>query len=167
MVQPLVVGILIVSILSLLFYHYRHFLFYSMSFVIFVLSHWFIGQTQSKAEWLLGYTHAQMSYHKALEVLGVSEAVVEEDRARRLGELGVWGGTMHDNFIREGDDVCGGFFTKRRRSASQDSTSLGITLPGTVVFPPTTVRQETTGAGITWSYVYCLGFEADDQYKNA
>lgn len=103
-------------------------------------------QTQSKAEWLLGYTHAQMSYHKALEVLGVSEAVVEEERARRLGELGLNGRTsMSDSFIvREGDDICRGFFTKRRRSASQDATSLGITLPGTVVFPPTTVRRKPT-----------------------
>lgn len=97
--------------------------------------------TQSKAEWLLGYTHAQMSYHKALEVLGVSEAVVEEERARRLGELGLasWGGTSLSSEAcagQEGDDMCGGFFAKRRRSASQDATPLGTTLPGEVAFAP-------------------------------
>lgn len=102
-------------------------------------------KTHSKAEWLLGYTHAQMSYHKALEVLGVSEAVVEEERARRLGELGLasWGTsrTRSDGgFGQEGDDLCGGFFAKRRRSASHDSASLGTTLPGEVAFAPTHVR---------------------------
>lgn len=119
-------------------------------------------QTQSKAEWLLGYTHAQMSYHKALEVLGVSEAVVEEERARRLGELGLasWGGTSLSSEAcagQEGDDLCGGFFTKRRRSASQD-TPLGTTLPGEVAFAPAHVRPEAIKRRFcTVSYTrYCI-----------
>lgn len=93
---------------------------------------------QSKAEILLGYTVKQMSYQKALEVLGVSEAVVEEERARRLGELGL--GLSQGSIIHEGEDICGGFFIKRRRSASQDGVSLGTTLSGEVAFGPTHVR---------------------------
>lgn len=31
------------------------------------------SQTHSKEEWLLGVTYAQMSFHKALQVLGISE----------------------------------------------------------------------------------------------
>lgn len=113
-------------------------------------------QTQSKAEWLLGYTHAQMSYHKALEVLGVSEAVVEEERARRLGELGLasWGGmSFASNSIagQDGDDLCGGFFTKRRRSASHDAASLGTTLPGEIAFGQAHVRSQLK-EGQQWYY---------------
>lgn len=78
-----------------------------------------------------------MSYQKALEVLGVSEAVVEEERARRLGELGL--GLSQGSIIHEGEDICGGFFIKRRRSASQDGVSLGTTLSGEVAFGPTHV----------------------------
>ncbi|CAN0136888.1 unnamed protein product, partial [Hapterophycus canaliculatus] len=94
--------------------------------------------TNSKEEWLLGVTYAQMSFHKALQVLGISEAVVEEERARRLGELGFggWGSTSDGFSAQEGDDMCGGFFTKKRRSSSQE---LGTTLPGEVAFAPTHV----------------------------
>lgn len=68
------------------------------------------------------------------------EAVVEEERARRLGELGFggWGPTSDGCSAQEGDDTCGGFFTKKRRSSSQE---LGTTLPGEVAFAPTHVRQ--------------------------
>lgn len=104
-------------------------------------------QIQSKAEWLLGYTHAQMSYRKALEVLGVSEAVVEEERARRLGELGVasWGAARSGAgglSGREMDDRCGGFFTKRRRPSQDAESTLGTTLPGEIAFAPAHVRPE-------------------------
>lgn len=93
-----------------------------------------------------------MSYHKALEVLGVSEAVVEEERARRLGELGLasWGGgaSGSDCFAgQEGDDMCGGFFAKRRRSVSHDGASLGTTLPGEVAFGSAHVRNQGCGTG--------------------
>lgn len=87
-----------------------------------------------------------MSYHKALEVLGVSEAVVDEERARRLGELGLasWRASTtrsEGSFGQEGDDLCGGFFAKIRRSGSHDgaSAALGTTLPGEVAFAPTHV----------------------------
>lgn len=86
-----------------------------------------------------------MSYRKALEVLGVSEAVVEEERARRLGELGLasWASTAGSDAAvgREADDTCGGFFTKRRRSVSQEAAILGTTLPGEVAFAPTHVSM--------------------------
>eukprot|EP00903_Cladosiphon_okamuranus_P017456 g16078.t1 len=91
--------------------------------------------THSKEEWLLGVTYAQMSFHKALQVLGISEAVVEEERSRRLGELGSgWWGTSEGH---AGEETCGGFFAKKRRSSSQE---LGITLPGEVAFAPTHTR---------------------------
>lgn len=89
---------------------------------------------------MLGYTVKQMSYQKALEVLGVSEAVVEEERARRLGELGL--GSSGGSVRQDGEDMCGGFFGKRRRSSSQDGVSLGTTLPGEVAFAPTHVSVE-------------------------
>lgn len=91
-----------------------------------------------------------MSYHKALEVLGVSEGVVEEERARRLGELGV-GVASRDKGIAWGpgdivaqggnEDKCGGFFAKKRRSMSEDGV-LGTTLPGEVAFAPNHVRKQ-------------------------
>ena len=72
---------------------------------------------------------------------------MEEERARRLGELGLasWGGTTLSSEAcagggQEGDDLCGGFFAKRRRSASQDAPPLGTTLPGEVAFAPAHVR---------------------------
>lgn len=102
-----------------------------------------------------------MSYHKALEVLGVSEAVVEEERARRLGELGLasWGGTTLSSEAcagQEGDDLCGGFFAKRRRSASQDATPLGTTLPGEVAFAPAHVRPINRGNKKEILYYCCI-----------
>lgn len=106
-----------------------------------------------------------MSYHKALEVLGVSEAVVEEERARRLGELGLasWGGTSLSSEAcagQEGDDLCGGFFAKRRRSASQDATPLGTTLPGEVAFAPAHVRPEAMKYEILYlnTASYCCSY---------
>ncbi|CAM9167134.1 unnamed protein product [Scytosiphon promiscuus] len=95
--------------------------------------------THSKEEWLLGVTYAQMSFHKALQVLGISEAVVEEERARRLGELGFcgWASNSYGLSGQEGDGSCGGFFTKRRRSSDQE---LGTTLSGEVAFAPTHTR---------------------------
>lgn len=72
----------------------------------------------AKVEWLLGCTVEQMSYKKALEVLGISEAVMEEERAKMLGGLGVraWAnpanstGTVDRN---ENAGSCGGLFGKR------------------------------------------------------
>lgn len=47
----------------------------------------------TKAEWLLSLSVEQMSRLKALEELGVSQAMLEEDRGRILGDLGIprWG----------------------------------------------------------------------------
>ncbi|CAM9945298.1 unnamed protein product, partial [Ectocarpus fasciculatus] len=90
--------------------------------------------TPSKEEWLLGVTYAQMSFHKALQVLGISEAVVEEERSRRLGELGSGGsggGASECGAGQEADDTCGRFFIKKRRSSIEE---LGTTLPGEVAF---------------------------------
>lgn len=75
-------------------------------------------------EWLLGCTVEQMSYKKALEVLGISEAVMEEERAKMLGGLGVraWanppastGGTVDRN---QNAGSCGGLFGKRSHGHS-------------------------------------------------
>lgn len=89
-----------------------------------------------------------MSYQKALEVLGVSEAVVEEERARRLGELGLASWTSAAGSYRSGhegrEDLCGGFFAKRRRSCSHDVVSLGTTLPGEVAFASSHVSVRQT-----------------------
>lgn len=102
---------------------------------------------QSKAEILLGYTIKQMSYQKALEVLGVSEAVVEEERAKRLGELGLSslstggnGGGPEMGVPEVNDDSCGGFFIKRgRSSSSHDEVSMGASVPGEVALGSTRV----------------------------
>ncbi|CAM9121155.1 unnamed protein product [Discosporangium mesarthrocarpum] len=90
----------------------------------------------AKVEWLLGYTHSQMSYQKALEVLGVSEGVVEEDRARRLGGLGVgtWASIKE---VKNEAELCGGFF-KRRRACSHDA--LGMSWTGDTGLEPTQSR---------------------------
>lgn len=42
-----------------------------------------------EVEWLVGCTTEQMSYRKALEVLGVTQAMLEEERSKILGGLGV------------------------------------------------------------------------------
>ncbi|KAG5188817.1 hypothetical protein JKP88DRAFT_303608 [Tribonema minus] len=47
-----------------------------------------IPRKLSKEERLLGLTKSEISFCKALEVLGVDMAIVEEERARRLGQLG-------------------------------------------------------------------------------
>ena len=64
---------------------------------------------------------------------------MEEERSRRLGELGSggWGGGSEGFAGQEVDDTCGGFFSKKRRSSSQE---LGVTVPGEVAFAPTHVR---------------------------
>lgn len=68
-------------------------------------------------------------------------AVVEEERSRRLGELGAgWWGTAEDH-AGAGEETCGGFFAKKRRSTSQE---LGTTLPGEVAFAPTHVSRFAT-----------------------
>lgn len=63
-----------------------------------------------------------MSYKKALEVLGISDAVMEEERAKILGGLGVraWGnppisaGTVDvDENRSAGRPSCGGLFGRR------------------------------------------------------
>lgn len=89
---------------------------------------------------MLGYTKAEMSYHKALEVLGVSEAVVEEERCRRLGELGLssWTSTASTgNGGHDADESCGGFF--RWRGTSNCDPLLGTTLSGDEAFASTNV----------------------------
>lgn len=63
------------------------------------------------------------------------EAVVEEERSRRLGELGSGGsggGASECGAGQEADDTCGRFFIKKRRSSSMQE--LGTTLPGEVAF---------------------------------
>lgn len=94
----------------------------------------------AKVEWLLGCTVEQMSYKKALEVLGISEAVMEEERAKILGGLGVraWANPANSTGTADRNQnggSCGGLFGKR---------SHGHTLhPGSVrVFDmaPTEVR---------------------------
>lgn len=101
------------------------------------------AQAHSKVEWLLGYTKAEMSYQKALEVLGVSEAVVDEERSRRLGELGLtsWASTAAAAVGHDVEDTCGGFFGKRRGAAAQDNAILGITLTGDEAFAATNVSR--------------------------
>ncbi|CAM9111946.1 unnamed protein product [Ectocarpus sp. 12 AP-2014] len=97
--------------------------------------------TPSKEEWLLGVTYAQMSFHKALQVLGISEAVVEEERSRRLGELGSGGSGGRASECgagQEAEDTCGRFFIKKRRSSTEE---LGTTLPGEVAFANSRVLQ--------------------------
>ncbi|CAN0535907.1 unnamed protein product, partial [Ectocarpus sp. 12 AP-2014] len=97
--------------------------------------------TPSKEEWLLGVTYAQMSFHKALQVLGISEAVVEEERSRRLGELGSGGSGGRASECgagQEAEDTCGRFFIKKRRSSIEE---LGTTLPGEVAFANSRVLQ--------------------------
>ncbi len=72
----------------------------------------------------------------------IMTAVVEEERSRRLGELGSggWGGGSECFAGQEGEDTCGGFFSKKRRSSTQE---LGTTVPGEVAFAPTHVRLPT------------------------
>lgn len=77
-------------------------------------------------EWLLGCTVEQMSYKKALEVLGISEAVMQEERAKMLGGLGLraWAnpaistGTVKRN---RNAGSCGGLFGKRSHMHSLQS----------------------------------------------
>lgn len=74
----------------------------------------------AKVESLLGCTTEQMSYKKALEVLGITQAMMDDERAKILGSLGVkaWsnpevstGGVVD----REGNiGSCGSLFRKRR-----------------------------------------------------
>ncbi|CAM9786744.1 unnamed protein product [Choristocarpus tenellus] len=78
---------------------------------------------QTKVEWFLGYTETELSYRKALEVLGISEGVLEDERARRLGSLGLktWssiGANPSFSLCNEGDH--GGGFLKTLRSYSHD-----------------------------------------------
>lgn len=72
----------------------------------------------TKVEWLLGCTVEQMSYKKALEVLGISEAMMEEERAKILGNLGVkaWGNPAISTGMVDQDwnaGLCGPLFRKR------------------------------------------------------
>ena len=59
-----------------------------------------------------------MSYKKALEVLGISEAVMEEERAKMLGGLGVraWANPVNSTGTADRNQnagSCGGLFGKR------------------------------------------------------
>jgi hypothetical protein len=45
-------------------------------------------EPSTKEERLLGLTRSQMSFVKALEILGVSESIIEEERSKQLSALG-------------------------------------------------------------------------------
>lgn len=69
-----------------------------------------------------------MSYKKALEVLGISEAMMEEDRAKALGSLGVraWANPTKSTGMEgvDGDNTsssCGPIFGKRLRTNDQEA----------------------------------------------
>ncbi|CBJ32558.1 conserved unknown protein [Ectocarpus siliculosus] len=73
----------------------------------------------TKAEWLLSLSMEQMSRLKALEELGVSQDMLEEDRGRILGDLGIprWGNpgdSMVDAERDSSTSACGPVFRKRQ-----------------------------------------------------
>ena len=76
-----------------------------------------------KIEWLLGCSVEDMSRLKALEVLGITSAMLEEERARILGSLGVkcWGNPGTSSLVtensRDNADPC--VFRKRRCTESE------------------------------------------------
>lgn len=74
----------------------------------------------AKIEWLLGCSVEQMSRLKALEVLGISSAMLEEEKARILGSLGVkaWGNPGSSAVI-ENPQVGSCLSRKRRNTASE------------------------------------------------
>ncbi|CAM9389674.1 unnamed protein product, partial [Sphacelaria rigidula] len=77
-----------------------------------------------KTETLWGYTAQQMSYRKALEVLGISHVIAEEARAKFLGKLGAraWGNPpIAEGEVHKNNGACGGpFRLEEHTTASRD-----------------------------------------------
>lgn len=104
--------------------------------------HW----QSARPEWLLGCSIEEMSRLRALEVLGISSAMLEEDKAKILGSLGVkaWGNPGTSTVVDE-DQHAGGacnVFSKRRHTTSE---APGVPAPvcGMAAPAPTRVRPHS------------------------
>lgn len=99
----------------------------------------------SKLEWLLGCSVEDMSKLKALEVLGVSSAMLEEEKARILGSLGVkcWGNAGNSSQMgansRDNDNDGPCMFRKRRCTESK-APNVPASMPGMAAPTPSEVR---------------------------
>jgi len=89
-----------------------------------------------------------MSRLKALEVLGISSAMLEEEKARILGSLGVkcWGNAGNSSLMPENPrDKAGPCILRKRRctTAVSDAPSVAAPMSGMAAPTPTEVRCVT------------------------
>lgn len=118
---------------------------------------------ETKVERILGYTVEQMSYKKALEVLGISEAMMEEERAKVLGSLGVpaWGNPAISTGVVDqncsGIGCCG----KRHRGALDETAARAAPMCEGTPLPATEVLSKlglNTSSGLN-GYTFILGMK--------
>lgn len=83
----------------------------------------------AKVESLLGCTTEQMSYKKALEVLGITQAMMDDERAKILGSLGVkaWSNPEVSTVVADREwrnsGSCGSLFRKRRHVVDEEPSA--------------------------------------------
>lgn len=97
----------------------------------------------SKLEWLLGCRAEDMSNLKALEVLGISSAMLEEEKARILGSLGVkcWGNAGNSSLMAENSrDNAGPCIFRKRSCAESEAPSVPVPMSGMAAPTPAQVR---------------------------
>lgn len=70
----------------------------------------------------MGCSVEQMSQLKALEVLGISSTMLEEEKARILGSLGIkaWGNAGNATVIENSRENAGSCLSRKRRNTTSE-----------------------------------------------